>query len=169
MLTSLQRATATTVFALMAAAVFFMMGCAGSGTASATTEADNLARVQAGFDAWAAGTGTVFDLLSDDATWEVLGSTPVSRTYTSKADLEQNMLRAFNARMSGPLRPTVRRLHADGDTVFAFFDATGTARDGVAYRNTYMWLLDMRHGRIVGVKALLDSVAFNDLWERVAP
>ena len=77
MLTSLQRATATTVFALMAAAVFFMMGCAGSGTASATTEADNLARVQAGFDAWAAGTGTVFDLLSDDATWEVLGSTPV--------------------------------------------------------------------------------------------
>jgi uncharacterized protein len=169
MLASPQRTAAATVFALVVAAVVFIMGCAGSATANATTEADNLAGVQAGFDAWSAGTGTIFDLLDDHATWEILGTTPVSRTYTSRADLEKNMLQPFNACMSGPLTPTVRRLHADGDTVFALFDATGTARDGVAYRNTYMWLLDMRDGRIVGVQALLDSVAFNDLWNRVAP
>lgn len=141
----------------------------GQATAHASTESDNKARVQAGFDAWAAGTGTVFDLLDEHATWEVLGNTPVSRVYTSKADLQQNMLNDFNARMAGPLTPTVHRLHADGDTVVAYFDASGTARDGVPYRNTYMWLMDMRDGRIVSVRALLDSVAFNDLWHRVAP
>ena len=146
-----------------------MTGAAGPVTSTASTESDNLARVQTGFDAWAAGTGTVFDLLADDATWEVLGSTPVSRVYTNKADLQQNMLDDFNARMSGPLKPTVHRILADGDTVVAYFDASGTARDGIAYRNTYVWLMDMRGGRIVKVQALLDSVAFNDLWHRVAP
>jgi uncharacterized protein len=160
-----QRTVAATVFAFLV----LVVGSAGSATANTPTEADNLASVQAGFDAWSAGTGTVFDLLDDHATWEILGTTPVSGTYTSKAELENHMLQAFNARMSGPLRPTVRRLHADGDTVFVYFDATGTARDGVTYRNTYMWLLDMRDGRIVAVKALLDTVAFNDLWTRVTP
>jgi ketosteroid isomerase-like protein len=53
--------------------------------------------------------------------------------------------------------------------VFDLLDASGTARDGVGYRNTYMWLMDMRDGRIVRVQALLDSVAFNELWHRVAP
>jgi hypothetical protein len=32
--------------------------------------------------------------------------------------------------MSVPLRPEVRQLSADGDTVIVFFDARGTARDG---------------------------------------
>lgn len=61
----------------------------------------------------------------------------------------------------------MRHLYADGDTVIAFFDASATARDGLPYHNTYTWYLHMRDGRITAVEALLDSVAFNDLWHRV--
>jgi hypothetical protein len=36
-------------------------------------ETKNLALVQAGFDAWRAGSGSPFDLLADDASWTIVG------------------------------------------------------------------------------------------------
>jgi hypothetical protein len=60
-------------------------------------------------------------------------------------------------------------MYADGDTVIVFFDASGTARDGKPYANTYSWFLDLRDGKIVKTFAFFDSVAFNELWERVKP
>jgi ketosteroid isomerase-like protein len=71
--------------------------------------------------------------------------------------------------MSGRLIPTIRDIYADGDTVIVFFDAEGTARDDVPYRNTYSWFLQLRDGQIVKASAFFDSIAFNDLWRRVAP
>jgi ketosteroid isomerase-like protein len=47
------------------------------------------------------------------------------------------------------------------------FDAEGVARDGVPYRNTYAWFLTLRDNRIVKASAFFDSIAFNDLWQRV--
>jgi uncharacterized protein len=70
--------------------------------------------------------------------------------------------------MSSGLRPEVRHLYADGDTVVALFDARGVARDGKPYENTYAWFLTMQNGRIVRAVAFFDSVAFNDLWTRVS-
>ena len=37
------------------------------------------------------------------------------------------------------------------------------------YANTYAWFLDMRAGKIVKAFAFFDSIAFNQLWERVSP
>jgi ketosteroid isomerase-like protein len=34
------------------------------------------------------------------------------------------------------LKPTIRDIYAEGDTVIVFFDASGTARDGRPYANT---------------------------------
>jgi uncharacterized protein len=131
------------------------------------TESRNLATVQAGFDAWANGTGSPYDALAEDATWEIVGNSLVSRVYTGKEDFIANVIRPFNARMSTPLRPTIRDIYADGDTVIVFFDAEGIARDGVPYRNTYAWFLTLRDNRIVKASAFFDSIAFNDFWQRI--
>ena len=131
------------------------------------TESRNLATVQAGFDAWANGTGSPYDALADDATWEIVGDSDASRVYTSKEDFMANVIRPFNARMSSPLRPTIRDIYADGDTVIVVFDAEGVARDGVPYRNTYAWFLTLRDNRIVHASAFFDSIGFNDSWRRV--
>jgi ketosteroid isomerase-like protein len=133
------------------------------------TEVRNLEIVRAGLDAWRDGTGSPYDALADDATWEITGNSLASRTYTSKEDFLANVIRPFNARMSSPLKPTVRDLYADGDTVVAFFDAEGTARDGLPYRNTYAWFLTLRDEKIVKASAFFDAIAFNDLWQRVSP
>ncbi|ABM16221.1 MULTISPECIES: nuclear transport factor 2 family protein [Mycolicibacterium] len=131
------------------------------------TETRNLATVHAGFESWRAGTGSPYDALADDATWEIVGNSAASRVYSGKEDFLTNVIRPFNARMSQRLIPQIRDIYADGDTVVVFFDAEGTARDGIPYRNTYAWFLTLNDGQIVKAAAFFDAVAFNDLWQRV--
>lgn len=133
------------------------------------TEAGNKATVQASFDAWSAGTGSPYDLLADDATWTIVGHSAASRTYDSREAFMREVIRPFNARMSVGLKPTIRDIYADGDTVIVFFDASGTARDGNPYANTYAWFLDMREGKVVEASAFFDSIAFNEFGQRVTP
>jgi ketosteroid isomerase-like protein len=71
--------------------------------------------------------------------------------------------------MSGALKPTVRNIYAEGDTVIVFFDASGTARDGKPYANTYAWFLSLENGKVVKASAFFDSIVFNDFRQRVQP
>lgn len=81
----------------------------------------------------------------------------------------EKVILPFNARMSKQLAPSMRGLYADEDMVIAFFDASGIARDGRPYKNTYTWYMRMPDGQIFGPTAFFDSVEFNDFWTRVAP
>jgi ketosteroid isomerase-like protein len=136
---------------------------------STENETRNKALAEAGFKAWSDGTGSPYDLLAEDVEWTIVGKSLASRTYASREDFIANVIRPFNARMRDPLRPTIRGLHAEGDTVVIFFDASGVAKDGVAYANTYAWFWEMREGRVVKAHAFFDSVTFNDFWQRVSP
>ena len=133
-------------------------------------ETRNKQAVHAAFDAWRNGTtGNVFDLLAPDAKWTIVGNALVSRTYTSRQEFLDVVIKPFNARLSKRLIPTVRGIYADGDMVIALFNAEGTARDGRPYKNTYTWYQEMRDGQIVNVVAFFDTIEFNDLWTRIKP
>lgn len=132
-------------------------------------ESSNKERVRTAFQAWSDGTGGPFALLTDDAQWTIVGRSLASRTYPDKAAFMSEVIHPFNARMAKPLRPTMRKLVADGDTVIVFFDAQGTALDGKPYVNTYTWIMEMRDGRAVRVWAFFDAIEFNELWTRVKP
>ncbi len=133
------------------------------------TESRNKESVRAAFRAWAEGTGGPFALLADDAEWTIVGRSMAARTYPDKAAFMDEVIHPFNASMAKPLRPTVRKLVAEGDTVIVFFDAQGTAVDGKPYVNTYAWIMEMRDERIARVWAFFDAIEFNDLWTRVKP
>ena len=138
-------------------------------TRNPMSEKSNKQLVAEAFDAWAAGTGGVFDLLAEDADWTIVGNSVASGTYPTREAFISTVITPFNARMSSPLVPSVRALYADGDTVVALFDASATVRDGSRYDNTYAWFLTMREQRIVSAVAFFDSVEFNDFWARVQP
>jgi ketosteroid isomerase-like protein len=121
------------------------------------------------FEAWRTRSGSPYDLLAENVSWTITGNSTASRTYPSREAFMREVIRPFNARMQDPLVPTIRRLYAEDDTVIAFFDAQGMARDGKPYSNTYAWFLEMRDGKIVRAHAFFDSIAFDDLWRRVAP
>jgi ketosteroid isomerase-like protein len=132
-------------------------------------EASNKQAVQAAFDAWRNGTGSVFDLLAPDSKWTIVGNSPASRTYTSRQEFLDLVINPFNARLSSRLVPTIRGLYGDGDMVIALFDAEGTARDGKPYQNTYSWYMQMLEGKIINVVAFFDTIEFTDFWTRISP
>lgn len=138
----------------------------GSRTAA---EPSNEDLVRAAFDRWRAGTGGPFELLADEAHWTIVGSSPVSKSYTSREQFMAEVIRPFNARMEKPLRPMLRSLYSDGDTVIVVFDAESLCVDGLPYRNTYAWFIQMEAGRWIRVTAFFDTRLFDEMWTRVAP
>jgi ketosteroid isomerase-like protein len=138
-------------------------------TTTAATASRNKALVERSFTAWRNGAGSPYDLLAEHATWTIVGRSRASKTYEGREAFLRDVIRPFNARLSGPLRPEIRHLYAEGDVVIVFFDARGTARDGQPYENTYAWFLTVRDNTIVRAFAFFDSVEFNDLWTRVVP
>ncbi|HEY6215243.1 MAG TPA: nuclear transport factor 2 family protein [Pyrinomonadaceae bacterium] len=137
--------------------------------AQADAKEKNRQAVQAAFDNWRRGAGTVFDLLASDAKWTIVGRSAASGTYQSRRDFMDQVVIPFNSRLSTPLVPTVRGIYADGDMVIVLWDGAAMARDGKSYENTYSWYLKMRNGKIVSATAIYDPIAFDDLWKRVRP
>ncbi|HEV2798916.1 MAG TPA: nuclear transport factor 2 family protein [Pyrinomonadaceae bacterium] len=162
----------TAVVGIAAAiAIAIMMMTTGSATVQDTrnSEESNRALIARSFEAWRTGTGSPYDLLAPDASWTITGRSVAAKTYPTREAFMSEVIRPFNARMRSRLVPSVRHLYAESDTVVAFFDASGTARDGRLYDNTYAWILEMKDGRIIRAYAFFDSIAFNDLWHRVQP
>jgi uncharacterized protein len=155
--------------AILAFTLAHLNGGAAMAQSKSEIEARNKALVQAKFDAWKAGTGSPFELLADDASWTIVGTSDAAKTYPTKEAFMQEVIRPFNARMKEGIKPSIRSLYADGDAVIIFFDAAGTARDGKPYVNTYAWFFEMRDGQVVKASAFFDTLVFNDLWRRLQP
>lgn len=132
-------------------------------------EAINMALVEEKFAAWVVGTGSPFDLLAENAIWTITGNSAVSKIYTNRNAFLAEVIQPFNARLSVGLKPTIRHLYADGDTVIAFFDGAGVAKDGHPYTNTYAWFMRFDGEKVIEAAAFFDSLAFNELWRRVDP
>ncbi|HUN36920.1 MAG TPA: nuclear transport factor 2 family protein [Trebonia sp.] len=140
-------------------------------TSQATTEANRMA-VRAAFQTWQEGAGSITGLFAPDMVWRIEGRSAASREYGSKRELIDQVLEPFGARFSAgePFRPVrIRSVFADGDTVIVIWDGSGRANDGLAYDNSYTWVLRMRDGQVVDGTAFYDSIAFDDLWQRVTP
>jgi len=163
------RFTASTLAGLIVGASLLTNTGAAMADSKDETEARNKALVTASFEAWASGTGSPYNLLANDATWTIVGKSLASKTYESREAFMSEVIRPFNARMKVGLKPVIRRIYADGDSVVIFFDASGTARDDQPYANTYAWFFDMRDGKVVKGTAFFDSIVFNDFWTRVSP
>jgi ketosteroid isomerase-like protein len=154
----------------MALAICFLLSSVGARAAGMDmNEARNKEAIQVAFDAWRDGTGNIFDLLTPDARWTIVGNASVSRTYTSRQEFLDVVIQPFNARLSRRLVPAVRGIYADGDMVIALFDAEAIARDGKPYRNTYTWYMRVSDGKVVEVIAFFDTIEFTDLWTRIKP
>lgn len=123
--------------------------------------------VRVGFEKWATGSGSFFDLLDDDAHWTISGSSYLSKTYTSKKQLADEVLNPLNDRLSQKIIPTVRALLADGNTVIAIWDGKATALDGKPYSVSYAWFMEMQQGKIVKVTAFLDTLDLEEIFKRI--
>jgi uncharacterized protein len=123
--------------------------------------------IQEGFDQWANGAGSFFDLLSDDVVWTITGNSPISKTYTSRDQFLEEAIAPLNERLTQKIVPELRKLYADGDMVIALWDGKAIAMDGIPYNNTYSWYMKMKGKKITEVVAFFDTIELAKLWERV--
>ncbi len=134
-----------------------------------TMEEKNKEIISKAFADWANGTGSFFDLLDENAEWTITGSSPISKTYTSRQQFLDEAITPINERLSARIVPKVRGIYADGDMVVVLWDGTATAKDGTPYNNTYSWFMTMKDGRIVEVVAFFDTIDFTEFWNRITP
>jgi uncharacterized protein len=138
-----------------------------------TVETDtNREVVRRAFDAWQAGSAPITDLFAGDMVWRIVGRSVASREYASRQEFIDDVLAPFGERFEDGerFRPvSIRGVFADGDTVIVSWDGRGVANDGIAYENTYAWFMRLRDGLVVDGTAFYDSIAFDELWERVRP
>jgi ketosteroid isomerase-like protein len=123
--------------------------------------------VRDAFAAWAAGTGTVFDLLADDVSWTITGTGRLAGTYRSRQEFLDGAIAPIGQRLARPIRPTVRLVVARDDWVSVLWDGHAVALDGRPYDNTYSWFLRVNDGRVREVVAFYDGADLEDLFERV--
>jgi uncharacterized protein len=128
---------------------------------------NNKTIVREGFDNWTQGTGSFFDLLTDDAQWTITGSTPLSKTYTSKKQFMDEVINPLNDRLAKRIVPAVTGIYTDGDMVIVLWDGKATAIDGKPYDATYCWNMQMKDGKIFRVVAFLDGIEFADIMARI--
>ena len=126
---------------------------------------DNRQLVQDAFTAWSRGDGSAFfNLLADDVHWTVIGSTVVSRTYTSKSAFLEGAAKPLSAKLAGPIVPTVRDIIAEGDKVVLQWDGRSSGKNGTVYHQTYCWVMRFENGKVKEGTAYLDTELITQLW-----
>ncbi len=128
--------------------------------------ADNKKLIQDVFAAWARGDGAAFfNILADDVRWTVIGSCPVSRTYTSKQQFLEGAAKPLNEKLAGPIKPTVLNVIADGDNVALQWQGQAPTKAGKTYRNSYCWVMRVADGKVKEGTAYIDTEAVTELWK----
>ena len=126
---------------------------------------ENKKLIQDAFTAWANGDGMAFfNLLTDNATWTVMGSCPISGTYVGRQRLVEDALTPQREKLAGPPTPTVINIIAEGDTIVIQWTGKGTTKTGQPYNNSYCYVVQMENGKITRGTAYLDTDLVRSIW-----
>ena len=120
----------------------------------------NKAVVKEFFAAFSRGNGNAaLDLLADDMTWTVTGTTPLSGTYHGRLSIRDDFLRKVMevADHDAPLEIKVIELIGEGDKVVARTEGRVTGKYG-PYNNAYCHVFTVADGLIRANMEFLDTV-----------
>lgn len=106
-----------------------------------------------------------FDSVSDDVKWAVLGTHPLAGEYTSKASFQRGTFDRLAPHFAGRLKLYTRSLLVDGDTAVVELFSRATTKGGIPFNNEYCWICRFSDGRIVEVRAYLDSALVTKVIE----
>ena len=128
--------------------------------------AENKKLIQDVFTAWAGGDGMAFfNTLAEDVQWTVIGTSPVSRTYTSRQAFVDGAAKPLTAKLAGPIQPTVVNIIAEGDNVVLQWEGKATTKAGKPYNNSYCWVMRVADGKVREGTAYIDTELVADLWQ----
>jgi uncharacterized protein len=98
-------------------------------------------------------------MMTDDATWWVAGTMPISGTYDKEAFTR--LLSGVLETCTGPIKITPRSYVAEDDHVAVEAESLTHTRNGRTYNNLYHFLFTVRDAKIAAVKEYLDTMHAN--------
>jgi uncharacterized protein len=118
------------------------------------TEAD----VRAVFKNLESGNGDAFfDHVADNVDWIVQGTHPVAGRFRSKSELRAHAFDRVSRAMKDGLQLHITNILVDGEWAVIELHSLATAKSGLRFDNRYCWICRFASGKIVEVRAYLDS------------
>ena len=118
--------------------------------------AENKALVTSFWEKFSAGQyDAALALLTEDATWTVMGTTTLSGTYT-KPEFT-NLLGDLGTNAPNGVRVTPNQLTAEEDRVSIEAESYGEIANGNTYQNIYHFMMVCQDGKIAKVREYLDT------------
>jgi uncharacterized protein len=125
-----------------------------------------LDRVRGIFKGLESGNGTAFfEHVADNVDWIVEGTHPLAGRYRSKADFRTHTFEKLNKVLPQGTQLRVEHALVSADTAVIELRSLATASNGLRFDNRYCWVCRFASGKIVEVRAYLDSALVARLFE----
>lgn len=107
-----------------------------------------------------------FAHVADDVDWTVMGTHPLAGHYHSKAEFKAATFDKLHKVLPLGAQLTVTGVLVSGDWAVVELLSGATARNGMCFDNHYCWIARFAGGRIVEVRAYLDSAKVVELFRQ---
>ncbi len=100
-----------------------------------------------------------FDMLADKATYQIIGTTPLSGVLQGRDGVKAALVPAL-ASFQKPLKLTCKELIVEGSRAVGLASGVGTGPTGLPYEQAnYAMVLSIENGQIQSVVEFMDTVA----------
>lgn len=110
-----------------------------------------------------------FEHVADEVDWTVEGTHPLAGRYRSKADFRAHTFARLNRILPGGTQLHVENVLIDGEAAVVELRSHATAVNGMRFDNRYCWVMRLANGKIVEVRAYLDSALVQKLIDDCDP
>jgi uncharacterized protein len=110
-----------------------------------------------------------FRQVAPDVTWTVMGTHPLAGTYHSREDFIRSTFGRLNKVLRDGVRLRVVHILVSGTTASVELEALSTALNGAPFLNRYCWVCRFNEGKMVEVRAYLDSALVQKLLDENEP
>ena len=97
-------------------------------------------------------------MIDADTTWTpMVQNVPGAGTHTGRQIVDEFLAPVRGLFVDGDPKVHIDNIVSSGDRVMCETHATGTLRDGRAYKNLYAWGFELSNGRIKRIREYMDS------------
>jgi uncharacterized protein len=126
----------------------------------------DVARIQEIFRHLESGDGKgFFEHVADNVDWTVEGTHPLAGHYHSKADFLAHTFEKLARVLPGGAQLHVQNVLLSDNWAVVELRSEATAENGLRFDNRYCWVCRFEDGKIVEVRAYLDSALVARLFE----
>ena len=106
-----------------------------------------------------------FAHVADDVDWIVEGTHPLAGHYHSKAEFQEHTFAKLAKVLPDGAELHLTSVITSGDWAVVELQSMATAKNGLRFDNRYCWVIRFAGGKIVEVRAYLDSALVQRLFD----